>query len=103
MTQCFEMGKCDDGVALARVSLGYGQVLLAYTRDKAGNHGIVFREINEPVAPGTMVQGDDPRMGGRAMFVMCNSLESARALQRSVNKLCEQLAAAETPEKKGDE
>jgi hypothetical protein len=103
MTKCFEMGTCDDGVALARVSLGFGQVLLAYTRDKQGNHGIIFREITEPVEPGTMVRGDDPRMGGRALFVLCNSLASAEALQRSVTKLCEQLAAAENPEKKGNE
>ena len=92
MTQCFEMGVCPDGVALARVSLGHGKVLVGYSQDRDGNHGILFRELTEPVAPGTVVKGDDPNMGGRAMFVLCNSREAADVLLRAATKLCFELA-----------
>lgn len=90
MSECFEMGEVD-GLAMARVTLGLGKVLVAYAKDLDGNHGIVLREIAEAIPVGGSVTPGAAPPGKCELFLKCNAPDSAAVLLRAVLKLNAQL------------
>jgi hypothetical protein len=98
MTRYIDVFKCNDGVDMVRVLLGYRHVLVSFGRDLEGHKGVVCRELKEPIPAGESLSGTDPRLGKSAVFIQCDVLESALCLQKQVNRLVEELMHPKQPE-----